>query len=225
MDHFRDRRDAGRRLAQALAGRDLMDPVVLGLPRGGVPVAAELARALDAPLDVLVVRKLGLPRQPEVAMGAIGERGARVLNHDIISSGGVSSSELARVEERERAELEARLVRFRRDAPPVDLRGRTAVIVDDGVATGATARVASLVARELGAASVVLAMPVGSPDSIAELEAMPEVDEVVCLSAPRGFMAVGMHYLDFTQTTDAEVQAILEMALAKAEDDDVDAED
>ena len=225
MDHFRDRRDAGRRLAQALAGRDLMDPVVLGLPRGGVPVAAELARALDAPLDVLVVRKLGLPRQPEVAMGAIGERGARVLNHDIISSGGVSSSELARVEERERAELEARLVRFRGDAPPVDLRGRTAVIVDDGVATGATARVASLVARELGAASVVLAMPVGSPDSIAELEAMPEVDEVVCLSAPRGFMAVGMHYLDFTQTTDAEVQAILEMALAKAEDDDVDAED
>ena len=225
MDHFRDRRDAGRRLAQALAGRDLMDPVVLGLPRGGVPVAAELARALDAPLDVLVVRKLGLPRQPEVAMGAIGERGARVLNHDIISSGGVSSSELARVEERERAELEARLVRFRGDAPPVDLRGRTAVIVDDGVATGATARVASLVARELGAASVVLAMPVGSPDSIAELEAMPEVDEVVCLSAPRGFMAVGMHYLDFTQTTDAEVQAILQMALAKAEDDDVDAED
>jgi putative phosphoribosyl transferase len=225
MDRFRDRRDAGRRLAQALAGRDLMDPVVLGLPRGGVPVAAELARALDAPLDVLVVRKLGLPRQPEVAMGAIGERGARVLNHDIISSGGVSSSELARVEERERAELEARLVRFRGDAPPVDLRGRTAVIVDDGVATGATARVASLVARELGAASVVLAMPVGSPDSIAELEAMPEVDEVVCLSAPRGFMAVGMHYLDFTQTTDAEVQAILEMALAKAEDDDVDAED
>jgi putative phosphoribosyl transferase len=225
MDRFRDRRDAGRRLAQALAGRDLMDPVVLGLPRGGVPVAAELARALDAPLDVLVVRKLGLPRQPEVAMGAIGERGARVLNHDIISSGGVSSSELARVEEREQAELEARLVRFRGDAPPVDLRGRTAVIVDDGVATGATARVASLVARELGAASVVLAMQVGSPDSIAELEAMPEVDEVVCLSAPRGFMAVGMHYLDFTQTTDAEVQAILEMALAKAEDDDVDAED
>ena len=214
MDRFRDRRDAGRRLAQEFAGRELVDPVVLGLPRGGVPVAAEVARALGAPLDVLVVRKLGLPRQPEVAMGAIGERGARVLNDDVLRSGGVSARELARVEAHERAELDARLARFRGDAAPVDLRGRTAVIVDDGVATGATARVASVVARELGAASVVLAMPVGSPDSIAELEAMPEVDEVVCLSEPSGFMAVGMHYVDFTQTTDAEVQAILEASRA-----------
>lgn len=209
MDYFNDRRDAGRRLAQAFAGRELNRPVVLGLPRGGVPVAAELARALGAPLDVLVVRKLGLPRQPEVAMGAIGERGARVLNDDVLRTGGVSDEQLAAVERRERAELEARVARFRGGAPTVDLTGRTAVVVDDGVATGATARVACMVARELGAASVILATPVGAPDSIAEIAAMPEVDEVVCLSTPRGFMAVGMHYLDFSQTTDAEVQAIL----------------
>ena len=215
-ERFTDRRDAGRHLATELADRrldrTLADPVVLGLPRGGVPVAAEVALALDAPLDVLVVRKLGLPRQPELAMGAIGERGARVLNDDVLVQGRISAEELAAVEGRERAELEARLRRFRGAAPPVDLAGRTAVIVDDGVATGATARVASLVARELGAASVVLAMPVGAPDSVADLAAMPQVDEVVCLWAPPGFMAVGMHYLDFRQTTDAEVQAILEDA-------------
>lgn len=214
MEHFTDRREAGRRLAQAFAGRSLERPVVLGLPRGGVPVAAELARSLGAPLDVLVVRKLGLPRQPEVAMGAIGERGARVLNEDVLRYGAVRDAELAKVERRERAELEARVMRFRGGAPPIDLVGRTAVIVDDGVATGATARVAALVARELGAASVVLAMPVGAPDSVADLAAMPEVDEVVCLSTPPGFMAVGMHYLDFRQTSDAEVQEILEASRA-----------
>jgi len=214
MDYFNDRRDAGRQLAQAFEGRMLDRPVVLGLPRGGVPVAAELARALHAPLDVLVVRKLGLPHQPEVAMGAIGERGARVLNDDVLRSSGVSDAQLAAVERRERAELEARVSRFRGEAPIIDLAGRTAVIVDDGVATGATARVACRVARELGAASVILATPVGAPDSIAALAAMPEVDDVVCLSTPRGFMAVGMHYIDFSQTTDAEVQQILAEAHA-----------
>ena len=214
MDYFNDRRDAGRQLAEAFDGRRLDRPVVLGLPRGGVPVAAELARALDAPLDVLVVRKLGLPHQPEVAMGAIGERGARVLNNDVLRSSGVSDAQLAAVERRERAELEARVSRFRGEAPIIDLAGRTAVIVDDGVATGATARVACRVARELGAASVILATPVGAPDSIAQIAAMPEVDEVLCLSRPRGFMAVGMHYIDFSQTTDAEVQQILAEAHA-----------
>jgi putative phosphoribosyl transferase len=214
MDYFNDRRDAGRQLAQAFDGRRLDRPVVLGLPRGGVPVAAELARALHAPLDVLVVRKLGLPHQPEVAMGAIGERGARVLNNDVLRSSGVSDAQLAAVERRERAELEARVSRFRGEASIIDLAGRTAVIVDDGVATGATARVACRVARELGAASVILATPVGAPDSIAALAAMPEVDDVVCLSTPRGFMAVGMHYIDFSQTTDAEVQQILAEAHA-----------
>jgi putative phosphoribosyl transferase len=225
MDRFKDRSDAGRRLAQALEGRKLERPVVLGLPRGGVPVAAELSRALDAPLDVLVVRKLGLPRQPEVAMGAIGERGARVLNDDVIRLGSVSPAELEKVERRERSELESRIARFRGDAPPVDLVGRTAIIVDDGVATGATARVACLVARELGAASVIVATPVGAPDSLGDLAAMPEVDEVVCLSAPSGFMAVGMHYLDFGQTTDAEVQAILEGARSSSTDSSASNED
>lgn len=224
MEHFTDRPEAGRRLAQAFVGRSLDRPVVLGLPRGGVPVAAELARSLGAPLDVLVVRKLGLPRQPEVAMGAIGERGARVLNDDVLRYGAVRDAELAKVERRERAELEARVTRFRGGAPPIDLAGRTAVIVDDGVATGATARVAALVARELGAASVVLAMPVGAPDSIAGLAAMPEVDEVVCLSTPPGFMAVGMHYLDFRQTSDAEVQEILEASRARHGGTDSEAE-
>jgi len=212
MERFTDRRDAGRRLAQSLAGRDLDRPVVLGLPRGGVPVAAEVAQALGVPLDVLVVRKLGLPRQPEVAMGAIGEHGARVLNDDVLQFGAVSASELAEVERRERAELEARVSRFRGGSSAAELTGRTAVIVDDGVATGATARVACLVARELGAASVIVATPVGAPDSVAELAAMPEVDDVVCLSTPSGFMAVGAHYLDFAQTTDAEVQEILAVA-------------
>lgn len=209
MERFTNRRDAGRRLGRSLSGRALHRPVVLGLPRGGVPVAAEVAAALEAPLDVLIVRKLGLPRQPEVAMGAIGEHGARVLNDDVLRFGAVSASDLAEVERRERAELEARVSRFRGGSSAVELAGRTAVIVDDGVATGATARVACLVARELGAASVIVAIPVGAPDSVAELAAMPEVDDVVCLSTPGGFMAVGMHYLDFAQTTDAEVQEIL----------------
>lgn len=214
MDRFRNRVEAGRQLAAAFGGSEIARPVVLGLPRGGVPVAAEVARSLGAPLDVLVVRKLGSPRQPEVAMGAIGERNARVLNDDVVRAGAVTSADFTAVERRERAELEARVSRFRGDAASVDLTGRTAIIVDDGVATGATARVASLVARELGAASVVIAVPVGAPDSLAELGEMPGVDAVICLSAPPGFAAVGLHYLDFRQTTDAEVLRILEAARA-----------
>lgn len=212
MEQFRNRTEAGRLLAAALEGHDLQHAVVLGLPRGGVPVADQVARALDAPLDVLVVRKLGLPSQPEVAMGAIGEQGARVLNDDI--AGYASSADLARVEQRERDELDARVRRFRGDLPPIDLTGRTAVIVDDGIATGATARVACLVAHARGASRVVVATPVAAPDSLASIAAMPEVDDVVCLSTPQGFMAVGMHYLDFGQTTDAEVQALLEASRA-----------
>jgi putative phosphoribosyl transferase len=214
MEHFRNRTEAGRLLAKALVHRDLPNPVVLGLPRGGVPVAEPIATALGAPLDVLVVRKLGLPSQPEVAMGAIGEQGARVLNDDI--AGHAAAADLARVERRERDELDARVRRFRGEFPPVDLHGRTAIIVDDGIATGATARVACLVARARGAARVVVATPVAAPDSLASIAAMPEVDDVVCLSAPYGFMSVGMHYLDFAQTTDAEVQALLEASRGAA---------
>ncbi|PWC02977.1 phosphoribosyltransferase [Agromyces badenianii] len=212
MEHFLNRVDAGRRLAAALESVDLERAVVLGLPRGGVPVAAPIAQALGAPLDVLVVRKLGVPGQPEVAMGAIGEQGARVLNDDIIDSAYVSPGELRAIERGERAELEVRIARFRGGLPPVSLDGRTAVIVDDGIATGATARVAAQVAKARGAARVVLAMPVGAPDALGSLAADPEVDEIICLSAPRGFMAVGMHYLDFRQTTDDEVAELLAAA-------------
>lgn len=207
---FEDRRDAGRRLARLLEERGPWPGVVvLGLPRGGVPVAAPIAEALEAPLDVLVVRKLGLPHHEEVAMGAIGEQGVRVVNEQVLRFELVDDRSLAAVERRERAELEARIRRFRGDAPPVDLAGRTALLVDDGVATGATAKAASLVARALGAASVVLAVPVASPDAAIDLVAWPAVDELVCLATPAGFMAVGQSYLDFTQTTDAEVQALL----------------
>jgi putative phosphoribosyl transferase len=182
---------------------------VLGLPRGGVPVAAEVARAMGAPLDVLVVRKLGLPHQPEVAMGAIGEEGAEVVNEDVVGLGRVSPSEFAAAERRERAELEARVRRFRGARPPLPLVGRTVLIVDDGVATGATARVACRVARARGAARIVLAVPVGAQDALATI---PEADEIVAVSTPRNFMAVGMHYVDFRQTEDAEVTRILDAA-------------
>ena len=209
MRRFENRRDAGRRLAQLLAEREWGDAVVLGLPRGGVPVADEVARALDLPLDVLIVRKLGLPRQPEVAMGAIGEQGARVVNDDVVRTGGVSSPEFAAVERRERAELEDRVRRFRGGRPPVSLAGRTAIIVDDGVATGATARVACEVARAPGAERIVLAVPVAARDVVSTAT---WADEVVCVEVPEWFMAVGMHYLDFGQTTDAEVAEILAAA-------------
>ncbi|WP_157008601.1 phosphoribosyltransferase [Agromyces laixinhei] len=212
MEHFTDRADAGRRLAEALGADDLTRPVVLGLPRGGVPVAAPVAAALGAPLDVLVVRKLGVPGQPEVAMGAIGEQGARVLNEDIVDSAFVSPGELRDIERVQRAELEARVKRFRGGAPPVPLAGRTALIVDDGVATGATARVAAHVAKARGADRVVLAMPVGAPDAVGALAADPAIDEIICLSMPRGFMAVGMHYLDFAQTSDEQVASLLTAA-------------
>lgn len=209
MERFRDRVEAGRMLAARLATERLNDPVVLGLPRGGVPVAAEVAAALDAPLDVLVVRKLGVPGQPEVAMGAVGEGGAIVRNDEVIALARVTADAFAAAEARERAEVEQRVRRFRGGSAAVDLHGRTAVVVDDGVATGATARAACAIARARGAAQVVLAVPVAAPDV---LEQFAEADDVVCLSAPQGFMAVGMHYLDFRQTDDSEVMALLRQA-------------
>ena len=207
---FADRSDAGRRLAQPLLAYRGPDAVVLGLPRGGVPVAAEVAVALGAPLDVLVVRKLGVPRQPELAFGAIGEGGIRVLNESVLRQGGLTPEDLAAVEEAERAELDRRLRRYRGGAAGLPLAGKVAIIVDDGFATGATARAAALVARASGASRVILAAPIGAPDTVAGLADV--ADDVVCLVMPPGFVAVGQGYRDFGQTADDEVCELLERA-------------
>lgn len=209
---FVDRSHAGQLLAQAVAELDLQSErtVVLGLPRGGVPVAFEVARALALPLDVLVVRKLGVPDQPELAMGAIGEGGARVLDEGIIHSTRVSNDELRAIERIERVELARRVHTFRDERRRVPLRGATAIIVDDGVATGSTARAACKIARAEGAEHVVLAVPVAAPSTLSRLRA--EVDRVVCLETPASFHAVGEWYGDFTQTTDAEVRDLLQRA-------------
>jgi putative phosphoribosyl transferase len=204
---FADRVDAGRRLGAALDHLRGAEVVVLGLPRGGVPVAAEVASALGAPLDVIVVRKLGTPGHEELGMGAIGEGGVRVLNDDIVSTVGASAEQLATVEAAERTELERRANRFRGDRPRLDLTGKTAIVVDDGIATGSTAIAALQVARALGATRTVLATPV-APHGI-ERRIAPYADDFVALGTPRWFSAVGQFYDDFDQTTDAEVISCL----------------
>jgi uncharacterized protein (TIGR00369 family) len=210
---FRDRSDAGRQLASRLLPLRGEDLVVLGLPRGGVAVAAEVARALRAPLDVILVRKLGVPSQPELGMGAIGEGDARVINADVVRYAQVSEADIRAVEQRERAELERRIKRFRGDVPPEPLAGRTAVLVDDGIATGSTARAASQVARAQGAARVVLAVPVAPPSASTTLAG--DVDELVCLETPERFLAIGEWYEDFSQTRDEEVVSLLRTARAE----------
>ena len=203
---FRDRRDAGRLLGAHLRSMGVTASVVAGLPRGGVPVAAEVAAVLGVPLDVLVVRKLGLPLQPEVAMGAIGEDGVRIIDADLIRREGVSSGDLAAVERRERDVLTRRAEVLRGDRPPRDLTGERVLIVDDGIATGATASAACLVARARGAAHVVVAAPVGGRDAA---DRIGHADRVICLEQPVGFRAVGEHYRIFDQTTDDEVVRLL----------------
>jgi len=211
---FRDRAEAGRELAEQLKRR-LGDEgvVVLGLPRGGVPVAFEVARELDAPLDVIVVRKLGVPYQPELGMGAIGEDGVRVLNHEVLAMARVGEDEVAAVERSERAELERRAARFRGSRPRTPLVGRTAVVVDDGIATGSTARAACQVARAHRASRVILAVPVAPRSSLGLLAEV--ADEVVCLETPEPFYAVGQFYRDFSQTSDEEVVELLERAATR----------
>lgn len=211
---FTDRADAGRRLAQRLDRLRGGTVVVLGLPRGGVPVAFEVAQALHAPLDVIVVRKLGVPLQPELGVGAIGEGGVRVLNEEVLRRTGLSPRELASVEERERAELDRRAQRFRGDRPRIPLAGRTVIVVDDGTATGSTARAACQVARAEGAARVVLAVPVAPPTAAATLDL--DADEVICLATPSPFFAIGQWYADFSQTPDEEVVALLDRAAEPA---------
>lgn len=204
---FTDRADAGQRLAEALRHLAGEKPVVLGLPRGGVPVAAAVATALDAPLDVIVVRKLGVPYHRELAFGAIGEGGVRVINDDVVRRGGLSPTDIATVERAEQAALVRQAEQFRDDRPRLALDGRTAIVIDDGVATGATASAACQVVRAQGAARVVLAVPVAPADTVAWLRT--QVDEVVCLSTPVLFSAVGEWYRDFSQTSDEEVISLL----------------
>ncbi len=200
MTTFADRADAGRRLAARLARSDDEDVVVLGLPRGGVPVAAEVAAALGAPLDVILVRKLGVPSQPELAVGAIGESGVRLVNDDVASGARIDPETLAGIEARERAELERRARRYRQARPGVSMAGRTAIVVDDGFATGATARAACRVARRLGARRVVLAVPVAPRGW--EQRVGTDADECVALDTPEPFRAVGQAYRDFAQVPD-----------------------
>ncbi|WP_405440521.1 phosphoribosyltransferase family protein [Streptomyces avidinii] len=209
---FSHRADAGEQLAQALRHLKEEDPVVLGLPRGGVPVAYRVARALGAPLDVIVVRKLGVPHHRELGFGAIGEGGVRVISEDIVRSSRLRPEDLAEVEHAEEAELARQARRFRGDRPRVPLDGRTVIVVDDGIATGATAAAACEVVRAQGAARVVLAVPVAPPDAVARLGSA--VDEVVCLSTPHAFRAVGEWYQDFSQTPDEEVVFLLARAAA-----------
>jgi predicted phosphoribosyltransferase len=207
---FADRHDAGRRLAERLRALAADEPVVLGLPRGGVPVAVEVARALDAPLDVILVRKLGVPSRPELAMGALGEDGVRVVDATLVERLGISERALARVEARERTELERRARRYRGERTPIPITGRDVVIVDDGLATGATARAAILVARARGARRVVVAVPVAPPDTVVALG--DQADEVISLETPSAMVAVGAAYVDFSPTSDEEVVALLEGA-------------
>lgn len=204
---FRNRIDAGERLGAALETFAAGDLVVLGVPRGGVVVAAQVARHLVAPLDVIIVRKLGLPGHPELAMGAIGEDGVRVLNDSVLQGAGVAPSALDEVERRERDALALRVEQLRGDRTRVDLDGRQTIIVDDGIATGSSAVAAVLVARAQRAARVVLAAPVGPARTCTELRSV--ADEVVCLEQPRRFAAVGEHYDDFSQVTDDQVLAWL----------------
>jgi predicted phosphoribosyltransferase len=207
---FRDRVEAGRLLAERLEYLRGSDLVVLGLPRGGVVAAAEVARALGAPLDVIVVRKLGVPSQPELAAGAVGEGGVRVLNPAVLRSAGVTDEELAAVEKAARGEMARRVELLRRGAPLVTLAGRTALLIDDGVATGATARAACQAARALGAARVVLAVPIAATQAVVELRGV--ADEVVTLETSMWMGSIGQWYDDFTQVTDDQVVSLLERA-------------
>ena len=208
---FADRAEAGRQLAEKLdeyAGRE--DVIVLGLPRGGVPVAYKVAKRLRAPLDVFIVRKLGVPGFEELAAGAIASGGVRVLNQDVMRAIPYAEEAIEAVTAKETAELERREQIYREGRPPPELRGRIVILVDDGLATGATMRAAVKALRERGAAKIIVAVPVGPPDTCHGLA--EEADETVCLTTPAFFQAVGQYYDDFSQTSDDDVRELLASA-------------
>ncbi len=209
---FADRKDAGQKLAARLAAAGLEAPVILALPRGGVPVAAEIARALGAPLDLVMVRKLGVPGHPELAAGAVtdGETPQILVNEEITAHAGLDAAAIGRLAERERAEIERRRALWLPGRAAVPLSGRTAVVVDDGAATGATLRVALRALAARGPARVVVALPVAPPEVCERLRG--EADEVICLETPRRFSAVGQYYRDFAQVPDAEVTRLMQAA-------------
>jgi predicted phosphoribosyltransferase len=205
---FADRREAGRELASSLDHyRGRTDVIVLALPRGGVPVAYEVAHALEAPLDVFLVRKLGVPGHRELAMGAIASGGIRVLNEDVVAWYGLPASVIDDVAREEQAELERREREYRDDRPPLVLRDRVVLIIDDGLATGSSMKAAVRAVRAHAPARIVVAVPVGAPDTCRDLAHI--ADEVVCARTPRHFSAVGQWYRDFSQTSDAEVRELL----------------
>lgn len=212
MVMFRDRREAGKRLAKQLEHLKGADPLVLALPRGGVPVGAEIARRLGAPLDVVVARKIGAPGQPELAVGAvaqIGEGGtpATVLNREVLRVLGIAEDMVARLREVQLREVIQRAARFRAGLPPLAVAGRTVILVDDGIATGATVEAAIAALRPLGPGRIVVAVPVAPRDTLERLRG--EADAVVCLSEPSDFLAIGAFYADFDQVEDAEVVRLL----------------
>lgn len=204
---FRDRRDAGRQLGAALDRYRARRPLIVALPRGGVVVAAEVAAVLGADLDILVVRKLGAPDQPELGLGAIAEGGVVLLNKPLMRQVGVTKEQLQATIDAENEELKRRLEKYRGDREPIEVRGRLVIVVDDGLATGGTVRAAAGALQHLGAESLVLGVPVGSPRTVEELR--PMFDEIVCLETPVTFWAIGQFYADFSQTTDDEVVGLL----------------
>ncbi|WP_280689544.1 phosphoribosyltransferase [Kitasatospora sp. GAS204B] len=210
---FRDRAEAGRQLGRRVLEWGSDAPIVVGLPRGGVPVAYQVALALGAPLDILVVRKIGAPGQPELALGAVGEGGIRLYNHDIIAALGITPHRLERLTDATATEVAERTERLRGPLPPLEVTGRAVLLVDDGIATGATVRAAMAVLRRREVSELLLAVPVTAPEALRLLG--PLADDLVCLTAPPSFQAVGQFYNDFEQTTDHEVRRLLDLAAAR----------